>query len=292
MFYRPHLDPSRPCIVSCALSGVVANRTQCPAIPYTPEEYGQEAKRAYEAGAVAVHIHARSTDGVPSFAIRDYQAIKDAIVAECPVIINFSTGAVGVSVEERIAYLRAVRPAVAALNMGSLNYAKYNAAKKKFVFDFLFPNPHAEIMAFVAAMREERIRPEMECFDLGHVGSARVLADMGLVDAPFMMSLVMGVVGGIPATTENLVHMANQLPEGAEWQVVGISHDQWRLCAAAGSLGGNVRVGLEDNFYVTEGQMASSNGDLVAKVVRMMRDQGRKIATVDEARARLGTTWV
>ncbi len=292
MFYRPHLDPSRPVIVSCAMSGVVANRAQCPAIPYTPEEYAKEAKRAYEAGAVAMHIHARTPDGTPSFAIEDYRNIRDAIVAECPVIINFSTGALGVSVEERIAYLRAVKPAVAALNMGSMNYAKYNAAKKKFVFDFVFPNPHAEIMAFVAAMREEGIRPEMECFDLGHVGSARVLADMGLVDRPYMMSLVMGVVGGIPATTENLCHMANQLPEGAEWQVVGISHDQWRLCAAACALGGNVRVGLEDNFYVSEGQMATSNGDLVAKVVRMVKDQGRKLATVEEARARLGTKHV
>ncbi len=291
MFHRPHLDPSRSCIVSCALSGVVANRAQCPAIPYTPEEYAQEARRAYEAGAVSVHIHARSPDGVPSFAIEDYRNIRDAIVAQCPVIINFSTGAVGVSVEERVAYLRAVKPAVAALNMGSMNYAKYNAVKKKFVFDFLFPNPHAEIIAFVTAMREEKIRPEMECFDLGHVGSARVLADMGLVDAPFQLSLVMGVVGGIPNTTENLVHMANQLPDGAEWQVVGISHDQWRLCAAAGALGGNVRVGLEDNFYVTDGRMAASNGELVAKVVRMMRDQGRKIASVDEARVRLATTW-
>ena len=124
MFYRPHLDPSRSVIVTCALSGVVANRTQCPAIPYTPEEYAREARRAYEAGAVAMHIHARSPDGVPSFASEDYRNIREAIVAECPVIINFSTGALGVSVEDRIAYLRDVKPAVAALNMGSMNYAK------------------------------------------------------------------------------------------------------------------------------------------------------------------------
>jgi uncharacterized protein (DUF849 family) len=291
MFFRPHLDPSRSCIVSCALSGVVANRAQCPAIPYTPEEYASEAKRAYDAGAVAVHIHARSPDGQPSFAVADYQNIRDAIVAECPVIINFSTGALGVSVEERVAYLRAGRPAVAALNMGSMNYAKYNAAKKKFVFDFVFPNPHAEILQFVQAMRDEQIRPEMECFDLGHVGSARVLADMGIVERPYVMSLVMGVVGGIPATTENLVHMANQLPDGAEWQVVGISRDQWRLCAAACSMGGNVRVGLEDNFYLRDGVMAASNGELVEKVVRMVQDQGRTVADVTEARARLGTVW-
>jgi uncharacterized protein (DUF849 family) len=275
-------------MITCALSGVVANRAQCAAIPYTPEEYAAEAKRAYEAGAAAVHIHARSPDGAPSFEIEDYRAIRDAIVAECPVIINFSTGAVGVSVEKRVAYLEAVRPAVAALNMGSMNYAKYNPKKKGFVFDFVFENPFSEIRALLAAMNRLDIKPECECFDAGHVGSLHPLIDMGELRAPFQVSLIMGVVGGVPGTVAQLLRQVEGLPPDSDWEVIALSLDQWRLLAAGASIGGNVRVGLEDNFYLAPGQMARSNGDLVEKAARMVRDQGREVASVEVCRQRLG----
>ncbi|MBM4367044.1 MAG: 3-keto-5-aminohexanoate cleavage protein [Deltaproteobacteria bacterium] len=278
-------------MITCALSGVVANRAQCPAIPYTPEEYAAEARRAYEAGAAAVHIHARTPTGEPSFEVEDYRAIRDAIVAECPVIINFSTGAVGVSVEKRLAYLDAVRPAVAALNMGSMNYAKWSDKRRDFVFDFVFQNPIAEIRALLAAMNEWQIRPECECFDTGHVGTLYPLIEMGMLRAPVQVSLIMGVVGGIPGTVENLMHQVGQLPPGSDWEVISLSLDQWRLLAAAAAIGGNVRVGLEDNFYLSPGQMARSNGELVEKAARMLRDIGRPIAGVDECRARLGLAY-
>ena len=285
---RSNQDPSRACVVTCALSGVVANRDQCPAIPYTPEEYAAEAKRAYEAGAAQVHIHARSPDGLPSFEVVDYRNIRDAIVDACPIIVNFSTGSVGVSVAKRLQYVREVVPEVAALNMGSMNYAKYNPKKKRFVFDFVFTNPHAEIMEFLAGMRAAGVRPEMECFDTGHIGSIGPLIDMGLLDAPYVVSLVMGVIGGMAGTVGSLLHAVDLLPDDTNWQVIGIGGDQWRLLAAAAAIGGNVRVGLEDNFYLAPGVMAQSNGDLVAKAVRMVRDQGREIATVGEARQRMG----
>ncbi len=288
MYAKPHQDPSRAAMITCALSGVVANRAQCPAIPYTPEEYAAEARRAYEAGAAAVHIHARTPTGEPSFEVDDYRAIRDAIVAECPVIINFSTGAVGVSVEKRLAYLDAVRPAVAALNMGSMNYAKWSEKRRDFVFDFVFQNPIAEIRALLAAMNEWQIRPECECFDTGHVGTLYPLMELGMLQAPVQVSLIMGVVGGIPGTVENLMHQVNQLPPGSDWEVISLSTDQWRLLAAAGAMGGNVRVGLEDNFYLSPGEMARSNGELVEKAARMLRDIGRPIASVDACRARLG----
>lgn len=275
-------------MITCALSGVMANRSQCAAIPYTPEEYAAEARRAYEAGAAAVHIHARTPEGAPSFEIADYQNIRDAIVAECPVIINFSTGALGVSVEKRVAYLHAVKPAVAALNMGSMNYAKFSEKKRDFVFEFVFTNPIAEIRALLAAMIADEIRPECECFDLGHVGTLEPLIAMGALPAPFQVSLILGVIGGIPGTVANLVHAADQLPSGADWEVIALSMDQWRLLAAGASLGGNVRVGLEDNFYLEPGVMARSNGDLVAKAARMLRDIGRPIADAETCRARLG----
>jgi len=172
LWIKDNFNFERPCMITCALSGVVANRAQCPAIPYTPEEYAAEAKRAYEAGAAVVHIHARKPDGTPSYEVADYRNIYDAVTAACPIIINFSTGAIGIPVETKMAPVTAIRPAIAALNMGSMNYAKYNPVKKKFVFDFVFPNPFAEIIALVSAMKECKVKPEMECFDSGHIGNS------------------------------------------------------------------------------------------------------------------------
>ena len=280
-----------PVAITCAISGALADRSQCPAIPYTPAEYAAEARRIVDEGGVHIHIHARSPDGRPSYEVEDFRAIHDAIRAEVgrAAILNFSTGAVGVSVEKRVAYLRAVGPEVAALNMGSMNYAKYSAAKKAFVFEFVFANPFGEIVALLEAMRELGIKPEHECFDLGHVGSLAPLLDMGAVAPPLHVDFVMGVVGGVPPTARNLAAMVDNLPPGDHhWAVIGISRVQWPLVAAALTLGGSVRVGLEDNFYLPDGTMARSNGELVARARRMAEDVGRRAATVDEARALLG----
>jgi 3-keto-5-aminohexanoate cleavage enzyme len=280
-----------PAIITCAVSGALADRSQCPAIPYTPDEYAAEARRAVDEGAVHIHIHARRPDGTPSSAVEDFVAIRAAIVAEVgdEAIINFSTGTVGVSVADRVAYLEAGRPEVAALNMGSLNYAKYSHARKTFVFDFVFANPFAEIVELLEAMRRLRIKPEHECFDLGHVASLDPLVDMELLEAPLHADFVMGVLGGVSATARNLAAMADNLPAGSHhWGVIGIGRDQWKMIAAALSLGGSIRAGLEDNFYLPDGSMASSNGELIAKARQMAEDSGRRPASVEEARALLG----
>jgi 3-keto-5-aminohexanoate cleavage enzyme len=283
-----------PCIVTCSISGAVANRDQCPAIPYTPEEYAAEARRAVDEGASMIHIHARTPDGVPSYEVEDFRAITEAILgAVDDVVVNYSTGAIGVPIEKRIEYLRELKPDVAALNMGSMNYAKYSKRRRDFVFKAVFENSFDTIVEFVGAMRELGIRPEHECFDSGHVANLDPLIDMGLLDEPLQISCVMGVNGGIRPTPANLLHMSQQIPAGPEsrnnWGVIGISRDQWRLVAAAASFGGNVRVGLEDNFYLPDGEMARSNGDLIARARRMVEDVGRRVATVDEARELLGT---
>lgn len=287
LWTKENYDYERSCIVTCALSGVVANRDQCPFIPYTPEEYAKEARRAYEAGANIVHIHARRPDGTPSYEVEDYKNIYDAITAECPVLINFSTGAIGIPLEKKIAHFASLRPEIAALNMGSMNYAKYNPQKKRFVFDYVFQNPFSEIITLLEAMNKAGVKPEMECFDSGHVGNSYPLIDMGILSPPYQFSLIMGVLGGISPTVPNLVHMVSLLPPKSEWQVIGISLDQWRMVAAAIALGGNVRVGLEDNFYLEPDLMARSNGELVEKAVRMVKDQGRKIADLEETKKRL-----
>jgi 3-keto-5-aminohexanoate cleavage enzyme len=284
-----------PAVITCAISGALANRKQCPAIPYTPAEYAAEARRIVDEGGVHIHIHARSPNGAPSHAVDDFMAIRDAIVSEVgdAAIINFSTGTVGVPVSARVDYLRACRPAVAAVNMGSLNYAKYSASRRDFVFQFVFVNPFDEIVELLRALRELSIKPEHECFDVGHVASLAPLVQMGLLDAPLHADFVMGVLGGVPATTRDLARMAETLAEAWEgyrhhWGVIGIGRVQWRMVAAALTLGGSVRVGLEDNFYLPDGAMARSNGDLIARARRLCEDCGRRPATVAEARALLG----
>jgi 3-keto-5-aminohexanoate cleavage enzyme len=279
-----------PVVITCSISGSLANREQCPAIPYTPEEYAVEARRIVDEGGVHIHIHARRPDGTPSYEVEDFRAISDAIRAEVgdAAIINFSTGAMGVSVEKRVAYLREVRPEVAALNMGSMNYAKYSRRRKQFVFNAVFANPFDDIIAFLEVMNELGIKPEHECFDVGHVGSLAPLVDMGILREPLHVDCVMGVVGGIPPTARNLAAMVDNIPAGSHWGVIGISREQWMLVNAALTLGGSIRVGLEDNFYLPDGTMARSNGDLIAKAREMTVNCGRRPATVEEARGLLG----
>src|SRR5579863_3506785 len=285
-----------PVVITCAISGAIASRDQCPAIPYTPSEYAAEARRVVDEGAVHIHIHARTVQGAPSYEASDFVAIRDAVVGEVgdAAIINFSTGTIGVSVEQRVAYLEAGRPEVAALNMGSLNYAKYSSSRKDFVFSFVFANPFDEIIALLRAMRELGIKPEHECFDIGHVASLEPLVDMGLLEAPLHVDFVMGVLGGVPATARNLAAMADNMPAAAaggprhHWGVIGIGRSQWTMIAAALALGGSVRAGLEDNFYLPDRSMARSNGELIAKARQMTRDAGRRPATVAEARSLLG----
>jgi 3-keto-5-aminohexanoate cleavage enzyme len=176
--------------------------------------------------------------------------------------------------------------------MGSMNYAKYSRRRKDFVFHTVFENSFETIITFVKAMNELGIKPEHECFDSGHVANLDPLLDMGLLAPPLQISLVMGVTGGIRATPRNVNLMSDQIPGGPEgpnqWQVIGISRDQWKLLAAALVLGGNVRAGVEDNLYLPNGEMAKSNGELIAKARQMAEDVGRRPASIAEARELLG----
>ena len=271
-------------VVTAALTGVLATREQCSAIPYTPREIAAEARRAAEAGAAIVHIHARTPEGGPEWRVEVFAEILAEVRAQTDIIVNFSTGAIGVPVEERIAHIRDLKPEIGALNMGSMNYAIYSAKKKAFHHDHVFANPFRDIRFFLETMNAAGVRPELECFDTGHIANTAPLIDMGVLRPPYQFSLIMGVLGGVPGTTRHLVNQVDTLPDGSLWQVIGIGLNQWALAAAAITMGGNVRVGLEDNFYVEEGRMAGSNGELVEKAARLVRDLGRDIASVPEAR--------
>jgi uncharacterized protein (DUF849 family) len=176
--------------------------------------------------------------------------------------------------------------------MSSMNYAKYSRRRKDWVFKAVFENSFDLIGQFLDEMIELGIQPEHECFDAGHVANLDPFLDMGTLAPPLQISLVMGVTGGIRPVPKNVGFMSEQIPGGADgpnnWQVIGVSRDQWKLLAASLNLGGNVRAGLEDNLYLPDGEMAKSNGELIAKARQMAEDIGRRAATVAEARELLG----
>lgn len=275
-------------IITAALTGVLARREQCPYIPYTPEEIALEGKRAVDAGASILHIHARQDDGYPAYDIETYRRIGEEVRKLCPdVIINYSTGAVGLSKEERIHHITALKPDMAALNMGSMNYAIYSPKTKEFYHDFVFQNPFGDIKFYLEKMKEAGTVPEMEVFDNGHINNAMPLIDMGILTPPFIFSFVMGVLGGIPISTQNILHQAASVPKGSVWQVIGIGRKQWQAAAAAITVDGNFRVGLEDNFYLPMGEMARSNGELVDAAANLVRMLGREVSSIAETRATL-----
>ena len=272
-------------IITAALTGVLATRQQSPYIPYTPDEIAAEARRCVEAGASIVHIHARQDNGMPAYDVETYARIDEAVKGQCPdVIINYSTGAIGLERETRVHQIRALKPDMAALNMGSMNYAIYSRKAKTFYHDHVFANPFKDIQYFLEAMNEAGTRPEMECFDTGHINNARPLIDMGVLKPPFQFSLVMGVLGGIPISTKNLLHQVEQLPDNSFWQVIGIGAKQGSLGAAAVRRGRKVRVGLEDNLYMPNGDLAKSSAEGVETAVTLAHLTGVAIATVAEAR--------
>lgn len=271
-------------VITAALTGMLTTREQCPAIPYTPKEIAEEAQRSADAGASIVHIHARTPQGGPDWSVETFREILTEVRARSDVIVNFSTGAVGIPAEDRIAHIRELKPDIGALNMGSMNYAIYSSKKKAFHHDHVFANPFRDIQFFLQAMNEAGVRPELECFDTGHIANTAPLIDMGVLRPPYQFSLIMGVLGGIPGTTRHLQNQVDTLPDGSMWQVIGIGLNQWALAASALAIGGNVRVGLEDNFYIEQGRMAASNAELVEKAARLAAEIGRPIASVDEAR--------
>jgi len=276
------------CVITCAVTGVLANRKQCAGIPYTAVEIAEETKRAYDAGASVVHIHARNPDGSPTFSPQVFADIKVEIQKRCPIILNFSTGTILEDVTDQATYLKESRPEIGALNMGTMNYAKYSENRKNFVFDMVFPNTYEKIIKLLKAMNEAGVKPELECFDSGHTQGIAPLLDMGVLKPPLQFSFIVNVLGGIPAHVESLQLQTRIMPPGSEWEVIGISHGQWRMLAAALVMGGNIRCGLEDHLYLPSGEMAKSNGDLVEVAVRLTRDVGRRPATVEEAREILG----
>lgn len=276
-------------ILTCALTGVLTDPAQHH-VPVTPAEMAAEARAAYNAGASIVHCHFRDqTPGMgrmPTWSPQICADIVAAIRAACPdIIINMTTGIIGDDVEPVVQALQAVLPEMAALNAGSLNYLKARENGQWAWPPMLFDNPVSKVQAFAEIMRKLGIVPECECFDTGILRSVAMYQKVGLLEGPPNVSLVMGVASGMPAKRSWLPLLLDEMLPGTHWQVIGIGRQEvWDLHQATAELGGDLRTGLEDTFYLPNGDKATSNGQLVAALAKLAEATGRRIASPAKAR--------
>lgn len=262
-------------IITAAICGAEVTKEQNPAVPYTVKEMVREAKSAYDAGAAVIHVHVREDDGTPTQSKKRFKEVLDAIYKEIPdvLVIPSTGGAVGMSADERLQPTE-LFPEMATLDCGTCNFG-----------DDVFENTIPMMREFGKRMLENNIKPEYECFEMGHLDTILRLAQKGQVPgAPMQFNFVLGVFGCTPATGENLAWLVRNIPEGSTWTATGIGRYQFPLAMAAIPMGGNVRVGFEDNLYLSKGVLAKSNSELVEKVVRLSRELGREIASPAEAR--------
>ncbi len=265
-------------IVTCCVSGAEVTKEHNPAVPYTVAEYVREAKGAYDAGASLIHLHVREDDGTPTQSKERFQVIMDAIRKACPdIILEPSTGgAVGMSAEERLQPLL-LRPEMATLDCGTTNFG-----------DDIFVNTEKDIIAFAERMNELDVYPEIGVFDKGMVDTALRLNKKGIIKGPLYFDFALGLRGGMTGEARDLCFMRDSIPHDALWTVCAMGRYEYPVAVQAITMGGHVRVGFEDNIYVSKGVLAKSNGELVEKIVRFAKEFGRPVATPAEARAILG----
>ena len=269
-----------PMIITAALVGAETTREQTPYLPITAEEIGESAARCREAGAAMVHLHVRNPDGTPSQSPSLFAAAIREIRARSDVLIQTSTGgAVGMRVDERCGPLTlrgAEKPDMATLTTGTINFG-----------DEVFWNPRPLVRDIARRIKAAGIRPEIECFDAGMIDEASSLAREGLIELPAHFDFVLGVPGALAARPEALDFMIASLPDKCTWTVAGVGRHQLPFVGLAAERGGNARVGLEDNVYLSKGVLAKGNHELVAEAARLAREKGRVPATPAEARSRL-----
>lgn len=266
-------------IITVAPTGSIPTRKDNPHLPITAEEVGEETRRAYEAGASVVHLHARNPDtGEPTSDIhvfRDYlAAVRDA----CPIITQITTGGgattLGLNPEERLKPVEELQPDSASLNAGSMNFGRK-----------LFANTPDIMEMYAKRMKELKVMPEFEAYDLSMIQNVdHWIRQAGILDPPYQFSFVLGVMGGIPPTLKNLLALRESIPPEYTWQAIGIGRHQIPMGIMGALLGGNLRVGFEDNVHLSKGVLAKSNAELVEKATRIIRELGLEVARVDEAR--------
>ncbi|NUN13542.1 MAG: 3-keto-5-aminohexanoate cleavage protein [Myxococcales bacterium] len=279
-------------ILTCALTGVLTNPEQH-RVPVTPEQMAKSAREAFDAGAVVMHCHFRRQEKgfghLPSWDPEVASAIVDAIRAEVgDVVINMSTGVIGSNLDGPIACLKRCRPEMAALNAGSLNYLRIKENGTWAWPPILFDNPVEKIQKFLGVMADTGTTPECECFDTGILRSVGLFHKAGMLNSPIHVSLVMGVQSGMPAAPDWLPLLVREMVQGTEWQTIAIGREEvWPLHEKTAELGGHLRTGLEDTFYLPDGSKTSSNGRLIEELAKVAIRAGRSVASVSEARKML-----
>jgi uncharacterized protein (DUF849 family) len=285
--------PTDKAILTCALTGVLTDPAQHP-VPVTPEQMAAEARDAFNAGASIVHVHLRRQEPglghLPSWDPDVAQAVVDAIRRACPgILINLTTGVIGPDISGPLACLERLKPEIAACNAGSLNYLKIRDNGQWAWPPMVFDNPVDKVRRFLQAMRAVGTHPEFECFDVGIVRSVGMYLQAGLFDGVPELNFVMGVASGMPCDADLLALLPRYAPPGAVWQTTLIGRAEiWPVHQRTAELGGMLRTGLEDTFYLPDGSRAAGNGALVEALALCARRAGRDIASPDEARVRLG----
>ena len=293
-------------IVSCAVTGSIHVPSQSPHLPITPEQIAENALGAAGAGAAIVHLHARDPEtGRPTPDPEVFARFLPKIKARSDVVINITTGGGhGMTVEERTRAARTFKPELCSLNMGSMNFGLFPVLDRIQEFkhswepeylemtrDFIFRNTYKDIETIVRTLGAEGTRFEFECYDVGHLYNLAYFLDQGVVEPPLFVQTIFGILGGIGPEPENLLHMkatADRLfGDDYYWSILGAGRHQTNLVTIGAILGGSVRVGLEDSIYLAKGQLAESNADQVAKIVRILRELSLEMATADEARQML-----
>jgi uncharacterized protein (DUF849 family) len=293
-------------IITAAITGAVHTPSMSPYLPVTPQKIADDAIRAYEAGAAICHIHARKPEtGQPCADFDTYEEIINRVKSKCNMVICLTTGGqLGMSVEERLYPLSSFKPELASFNAGSCNFALFRMLDKhnEFAYDWeskfltgtedlIFPNTFKSMKDFTRIFRDCDTKPEFEIYDSGMVNNVAYLIERGYVKKPVYIQFVMGILGGITATVENLIFMveyAKKLIGDFEFSAAVAGRDQFPLCTQALLIGGHIRVGLEDNLYIDKGVLAKSSGEQVAKMVRIAKELGIEPASPDEARKILG----
>lgn len=291
------------CIVNCAVTGAIHLPSQTPYLPITPGQIADEAVAAAQAGAATVHLHARNPEtGQPSSDPELFGIFCREIQAQSDVVIGITTGGgLGMTPEQRMAAVRRFQPELASLNMGSINFGLFPMKERikeykhpwepeylEMTRDFVFKNTFADCERTLSLMKEYGTKPELECYDIGHLHNTAYFVDQGLIEPPFWFQFILGIFGGIGASVEHLLHFKNTADKlfGQEyaWSVLAAGRHELTLGTVGAVLGGAVRVGLEDNIYLARGELARSNADLVTKIRRILGDLGIETASPTEAR--------
>jgi len=279
-------------IVTCALTGAQQGKGANPALPEQPDEIVAQGLDAWRAGAAILHLHARDAQGRPSGDVAVFRRIVDGLrEAGCDALLNLTTGGAvaGLPIEERLRVVPELRPEIASFSVGGgCLLGRYDSRAGEWVRDRFVPlfASHAELERVAREFRENGVRPELEVYHSGMLNNIAALAEREVLEEPLLVNIVMGIPGECTrATVKNLLYMVEGLPPGSHWLVSAIgAHNHFRMLGAVLAMGGHVRVGLEDNVYLSRGRLAASNAELVEKAARIMRELGAEPASPQEAR--------